>query len=227
MYTPPHFHEDRPEVLHALIREFPLAALVTATPAGLEATHIPFLLVDGVLRGHVARANPIANAANAPALAIFQGPQHYISPSWYETKKTDARVVPTWNYIAVHAHGAIRTFTDKDRLLAIVAALTAHFESGQPAPWSIRDAPPAYIDKLLHAITGIEIPIDRLEGKWKVSQNRPAPDRASVAEALAGHPMAAAIKAAYARVSAPAPDAASTPPAPVHRPKSQRRSTGP
>ena len=196
MYTPSHFHEDRPEVLHALIREFPLATLVTTTPTGLTATHIPFLLDNGVLRGHVARANPIASAANAAAIAIFHGPQHYISPAWYASKQADPRVVPTWNYIAVHAHGPIRPFTDKTRLLEIVADLTSHFESQRSNPWSIHDAPPEYIDKLLNAITGIEIPIERLEGKWKVSQNRPDEDRASVIDSLGDHPMAAAVKAA-------------------------------
>ncbi|MFN0105154.1 MAG: FMN-binding negative transcriptional regulator [Bryobacteraceae bacterium] len=196
MYTPPHFREDRIDVLHSLIGQFPLATLVTTTPAGLEATHIPFLLENGILRGHVARDNPIANAGGAPALAIFQGPQHYISPSWYASKSSDSRVVPTWNYVAVHAHGPIRTFTDKAGLLRIVSDLTLHFESRQAAPWSIHDAPPEYIDKLLNAITGVEISIERLEGKWKVSQNRPGEDRVSVMEALSGHPMAAAIKAA-------------------------------
>jgi len=193
MYTPAHFREDRPEVLHALIREFPLGTLVTTTADGLSANHIPFLLEDGVLRGHVARANPVAEG---PALVIFHGPQHYISPSNYATKKSDPRVVPTWNYVAVHAHGSIRTFTDTARLLKIVADLTAHFEGQRTEPWSIHDAPPEYIDKLLNAITGIEIPIERLEGKSKVSQNRPAADRLSVIEALADHPMSAAVKAA-------------------------------
>jgi len=194
MYTPAHFQEDRPEVLHALIRQFPLATLVTATASGFDATHVPFLLEDGVLRGHVARANPIANAASA--LAIFQGPQHYISPSWYASKEHDPRVVPTWNYIAVHAHGPIRSFTDKTRLFQIVADLTAYFEKDNPNPWSIQDAPAEYIDKMLNAITGIEIPIERLEGKWKVSQNRLVEDRKSVIDALNDHPMAAAVKAA-------------------------------
>ncbi len=196
MYTPSHFHEERPEVLRALIEEFPLATLVITTSSGFEATHIPFLLNNGVLRGHVARANPIANASGAAAIAIFQGPQHYISPAWYASKQSDPRVVPTWNYIAVHAHGPIRPFTDKTRLLQIVADLTSHFESQRANPWSIDDAPPEYIDKLLNAITGIEIPIERLEGKWKVSQNRPVEDRASVIDALGDHPMAAAVKAA-------------------------------
>ena len=194
MYTPAHFQEDRPEVLHALIRQYPLATLVTANDAGMDATHVPFLLENGVLRGHVARANPIAGAATA--LAIFQGPQCYISPRWYASKQTDARVVPTWNYVAVHAHGPMRTFTDRNRLFQVVADLTAHFESASPDPWSIHDAPPDYIDKMLNAIIGIEIPIERLEGKWKVSQNRNMTDRLSVIDALNDHPMAAAVKAA-------------------------------
>lgn len=196
MYTPPHFQEQRPEMLHALIGEFPLATLAVAAPDGLEATHIPFLLRDGVLIGHVARANPLARLDGAPALAIFQGPEHYISPNWYASKPTEPRVVPTWNYVAVHVHGPLRTFNDKDRLLDIVTALTARFEQSQPEPWSVTDAPPEFIDKLLNAITGIEIPIARIEGKWKVSQNRPAGDRHSVAEALAGHPMGAAVREA-------------------------------
>lgn len=194
MYSPPYFVEDRPEVLHGLIRTFPLATLVTVTADGLEATHVPFLLENGVLRGHVARVNPITTGARA--LAIFQGPQHYISPNFYASKHTEPRVVPTWNYIAVHAHGPIRTFTDPAALRALVTALTEQMESTQPRPWSVSDAPAEYIDKMLNAISGIEIPIERLEGKWKVSQNRPETDRRSTAEALADHPMGAAIKAA-------------------------------
>lgn len=188
--------EEQSDVLYALIRDQPLATLVAALPAGLEATHIPFLVEDGVLRGHVARANPLAGAEGCAALAIFSGPQHYVSPSWYPSKAEDPRVVPTWNYIAVHARGIIRTFNDKERLLEFVSTLTSHFESAQSKPWSIHDAPREYIDKMLNAITGIEIPIDRLEGKWKMSQNRPDADRIGVAEALGDHPMAAAIKAA-------------------------------
>lgn len=196
MYTPPHFREDRPDVLLAFIEQYPLSTLVTTTPAGLEATHIPFLIEDGVLRGHVARANPIADAAGQPALAIFHGPHHYISPSFYASKPADPRVVPTWNYISVHAHGPIRTFSGKARLLELVTALTRRMEDSRREPWAVADAPPEYIDKLLNAITGIEIPISRLEGKWKVSQNRPAQDRLSVAEALAGHPIGDAVKEA-------------------------------
>ena len=196
MYTPAQFVEDRAEVLHALIADFPLATLVAAGPEGLEATHIPLLLEDGVLRGHVARGNPLARFAGCAAVAIFQGPQAYISPGYYESKKSDARVVPTWNYIAVHAHGVMATFTEPERLRELVARLTAKMESGRAEPWSIDDAPVAYIEKLCNGITGIEIPVARIEGKWKVSQNRPEMDRRSVAEALAGHPMGAAVKAA-------------------------------
>jgi transcriptional regulator len=196
MYTPPHFREERPEILQACMEQYPLATLVAATPAGLEATHVPLLVRDGVLLGHVARANPLADLDGAPVVAIFQGPEHYISPGWYASKAEDPRVVPTWNYIAVHAHGALRTFRDPDRLLAVVTALTERHEAPRPEPWKVTDAPAGYIEKLLNAITGIEIPVERLEGKWKVSQNRPAGDRASVAEALAGHPMGAAVKAA-------------------------------
>ncbi len=196
MYTPPYFREDRPEVLLAFIEQYPLSTLVTTTSSGLEATHVPFLIENGVLRGHVARANPIAGSAGQAALAIFHGPNHYVSPSYYATKPADPRVVPTWNYISVHAHGFIRTFTDKPRLLELVTALTGQMEALRPEPWAVADAPAEYIDKLLSAITGVEIPISRLEGKWKVSQNRPFQDRLSVAEALAGHSIAEAIKEA-------------------------------
>jgi transcriptional regulator len=195
MYTPPLFREDRPEVMEALLREYPLATLVVMLGDGMEATHVPLLLRDGVLVGHVARGNPIAGADGVAAIAIFHGPQHYVSPGFYATKAQDPRVVPTWNYIAVHAHGTLRTFTEPSRLRTVVADLTAFFEGQRAEPWHIDDAPGAYIDKLLGAITGIEIPIVRWEGKWKVSQNRPLADRESVAEALADHPMGVAVKA--------------------------------
>jgi transcriptional regulator len=195
MYTPPLFREDRPEVMEALLREYPLATLVVMLGDGMEATHVPLLLRDGVLVGHVARGNPIARADGAAAIAIFQGPQHYVSPGFYATKADDPRVVPTWNYVAVHAHGTLRTFTEPERLRAVVADLTAHFEGQRAAPWHIDDAPGDYIDKMLGAITGIEIGVERLEGKWKVSQNRPLVDRESVGEALGDHPMGAAVKA--------------------------------
>jgi transcriptional regulator len=184
VYTPPHFKESSPEALHGVIRRFPLATLVVPTASGLEATHVPMLLEEGVLRGHVARANPLWHAATGEALAIFQGPQHYISPNFYASKQSDARVVPTWNYIAVHAYGPLRAFDDADELRRVVTALTDTFEAGSEHPWRVSDAPVEYIDRLLGAIVGLEIPIARLEGKWKASQNRSADDRASVRAAL-------------------------------------------
>lgn len=196
MYTPPLFREDRPEVLEGLLRKYPLATLVVAMAEGMEATHIPLLLRDGVLVGHVARGNPIAEADGMAAVAIFHGPEHYISPGLYATKASDPRVVPTWNYVAVHVHGTVRTFTEPERLRAVVADLTAYFEGQRAEPWHIDDAPGEYVDKLLGGITGISIAVERVEGKWKVSQNRPAADRDSVAEALGEHPMGAAVKAA-------------------------------
>jgi len=195
VYTPAHFREDSPDALHAVMRRFPLATLVVPTAQGLEATHVPMLLEDGVLRGHVARSNPIWHAATGEALAIFQGPQRYISPNFYATKRTDARVVPTWNYVAVHAYGTLRAFESANELLRIVTALTDAFEAPSEHPWLVSDAPREYIDKLLGAIIGLEIPIARIEGKWKLSQNRPAEDRASVRTALGDEEMARWIDA--------------------------------
>ena len=187
MYLPPHFQEDRPEVLRALMAEFPLAALVTLTPAGLIANHIP-LLYDpepapwGTLRGHVARANRQWQdfQPDTEALAIFQGPQAYISPNWYPTKQEHGRAVPTWNYATVHAYGRLTAFADPRGLRRFLDALTATHEAAEPKPWAPADAPPDYIDGLLRAIVGIEIAVTRLEGKWKVSQNQPAPNRDGV-----------------------------------------------
>lgn len=190
MYTPAHFKENSPEALHAVMRRFPLATLVIPTTQGLEATHVPFLLEDGVLRGHVARANPIWHAATGEALAIFRGPQRYISPNFYASKRSDARVVPTWNYVAVHVYGTLQAFDDAVELRRVVTALTDTFEASSEHPWRVSDAPAEYIDKMLAAIVGIEIPIARIEGKWKLSQNRPAEDRASVKSALSDDEMA-------------------------------------
>ena len=186
MYNPPHFREERIEVLHDFIRAHPLAALVTAGPAGLEANHLPLILdVDaGVLRGHVSRANTIWKESRPEALAIFTGPDHYISPSWYPSKQEHGRVVPTWNYTAVHVRGTLNFFEDATRLRAIVEELTAIHEAEFPQPWKVADAPPEFVEGLLKAIVGFELQIASLEGKWKASQNRPEADRVSVAEAL-------------------------------------------
>ena len=191
MYLPSHFAETRVDVLHALIRQHPLAALVTFGPDGLDANHIPFEIDPepapfGTLRGHVARANPVWREASTDveALAIFQGPQAYISPAWYATKRETGKVVPTYNYVVVHARGRVRIIDDPVWLRALVGRLTERFEAGRPAPWSVTDAPADYVDKQVRAIVGIEIPIARLVGKWKVSQNRPAADRDGVVREL-------------------------------------------
>jgi transcriptional regulator len=191
MYLPTHFHETRVEVLHQLIREHPLGALVTLAPTGLDANHIP-LEIDpepspfGTLRGHIARANPLWRelSREVDALVIFQGPGGYISPGWYPTKGETGKVVPTWNYAVVHAHGTPRFIDDRAWLRDFVTRLTDRHEAARSEPWRVTDAPADYIDTMLGAIIGVEIPITRLVGKWKVSQNRGAQDRQGVVEGL-------------------------------------------
>jgi transcriptional regulator len=192
MYRPAHFREDRPELLEAFVAAHPLGALVLATPGGLVANHIPMLLVrdaagHAVLRGHVARANELWRvvAAGAPALVLFGGAQHYVTPSWYPSKRATGEVVPTWNYAVVHAHGPIRFIADRDWLLTLVGTLTDRNERQRIAPWRVADAPAAYLERMLGAIVGFEIAVERLEGKFKASQNRTAEDRAGVATGLA------------------------------------------
>jgi transcriptional regulator len=191
VYNPPHFEESRPEVLRQLIATHPLGALVTLTSTGLDANHIPFEFADegpfGTLRGHVARANPVWKdfVGGTDALVIFQGPQSYITPTWYVASKPETgKVVPTYNYCVVHAHGPLRAIDDPLWLRAMVTRLTQRFEGTRPAPWLVSDAPEDFLAKQLAAIVGIEIPIARLVGKWKVSQNRPEADRAGVARGL-------------------------------------------
>ena len=193
MYQPPHFREDRLDVQHALIRAQSLGLLITAGPGGLQANPVPFLIdADGsqlgTLRAHVARANPQWHelAAIAECLVVFQGPQTYISPSLYPTKHEHGKVVPTWNYITVHAWGRPQVIDDVTWLRRQVDDLTAHNEAARPAPWTVSDAPESYVAAQLKGIVGIEIPIARIEGKWKVSQNRPAVDRAGVVAGLRG-----------------------------------------
>jgi transcriptional regulator len=181
MYLPAHFEETRPELLHALLCAHPLATWVVQGDGGLLVNHIPFLLDTtrgrhGTLIGHVARANPVWRSLG-PSVAVFQGAQAYISPSWYPTKRAHGKVVPTWNYAVVHAHGVPRAIESSDEVLAIVTRLTQTHEADSAVPWAVSDAPGDYIDQMLKAIVGIEIPIERWVGKWKVSQNRSAPDR--------------------------------------------------
>jgi transcriptional regulator len=191
MYLPKHFEEARVEVLHELIRAHPLGALVTLGADGLEANHIPFEVDPdpapfGTLRGHVARANPVWRelSRGADALVIFQGPATYVSPSWYPSKQEGGKVVPTWNYAVVHAYGTLRAVDDPAWLRAFVEKLTDRHEAGRAARWKVTDAPADYVDKMVTAIVGIELPIARVLGKWKVSQNRPARDREGVVAGL-------------------------------------------
>ena len=189
MYVPPAFAEERPEVLLDFVDAHPLGVLVTASPA-LYATHLPLLLDRtrgpfGVLQGHVARANPHAGSRSiGEALVIFAGPDAYITPGWYASKAEHGRVVPTWNYVAVHATGTLRFVDDPAYLLGHVAALSRRHEAARERPWSVDDAPPGYVEKLARDIVGVEVEIARLEGKWKMSQNRPAADIAGVIEGL-------------------------------------------
>jgi transcriptional regulator len=191
MYNPPHFREDRVPVLHEAIRRAGLATLVTSGPDGLVANHVPLLLDAepapyGTLHGHFARGNPQwRNAPDGEALAIFLGPDAYVTPSWYPTKRATGEVVPTWNYVAIHAYGRLGFFDDADRLLALVTRLTRRHETARAAPWSVSDAPDDYVRGQLQGIIGFAMPITRLKGKWKMSQNRPAEDRAGVADGLA------------------------------------------
>jgi transcriptional regulator len=189
VYVPPLFKEDRIDVLHDAIRASGLATLVTLTAGGLIASHVPLLLDSepapyGTLTGHLARPNPQARGAVGDALVIFQGLDAYITPSWYATKRGTGKVVPTWNYVAIHATGPITFFDDPDRLLKVVTRLTEKQEVGRDAPWAVSDAPADYTQGMLKGIVGFAIPVTRLEGKWKMSQNRPAEDRAGVMAGL-------------------------------------------
>jgi transcriptional regulator len=203
MYQPPHFREDRLAVQHALIRTHSLGLLVTAGPGGLQANHVPFLIdadgsEHGTLRVHLARANPQLQELTTvtECLVVFQGPQQYISPSLYPTKREHGKVVPTWNYITVHAWGQPRVIDDAAWLRRQVEDLTLHKEGSRPAPWTVSDAPEQFVAAQLKGIIGIEIPIARIEGKWKVSQNRPAVDQTGVVAGLRGNGDDAEIMAA-------------------------------
>jgi transcriptional regulator len=199
MYLPKHFEQPDREALIALMRDRPLATLVIATSDGPTADLIPLEYVadagaHGTLRGHVARANPLWKHAGAQALAVFTGPEAYISPGWYPSKREHGKVVPTWNYTMVQAHGALQVHDDTTWLRALVGQLTTRHEAAQAQPWSVSDAPEDYVQQMLRAIVGIEIELVSLVGKWKVSQNRSAADRAGVADGLAAiDPASAAL----------------------------------
>jgi len=191
MYLPGHFEETRIDILHQLIRERPLATMVTLGSTGLNANHIPFELGPepapmGTLRGHVARANPVWHdfTPEIDTLVIFHGPSTYVSPSWYPTKQTTGEVVPTYNYTAVHVYGRPKIIDDPQWLRGLVSRLTERFETARSDPWKVTDAPNAFIEKQLRAIVGIEMTISQLQGKWKASQNRPEGDREGVVNGL-------------------------------------------
>ena len=191
MYIPQAFEETDVEVMHGLIRARPLATLVTLSSNGLNANHIPLHLSEspapfGALWGHVARANPILDdlAKDVEALAVFHGPDTYITPSWYATKPETGRVVPTWNYVVVHAYGYLRVVDDPVWLRTQLDALTTQSEAPFAEPWAVSDAPEEFIERLKGAIVGVEMVITRLQGKWKVSQNQPSQNQASVIAGL-------------------------------------------
>lgn len=191
MYTPPAFRDDDRDSIRATIRAARLATFITATADGILATPLPLYLDEtegehGVLYGHLARANPQGRtAAIGDGLAIFMGPDAYITPSWYATKQETGKVVPTWNYIGVHAYGPVEFFDDPARLLEAVTRLTNIHEGERAVPWGVSDAPPDFIQAQLRGIIGIRMPITRLEGKRKMSQNRSLADRTQVAAGLA------------------------------------------
>jgi len=204
MYRPPHFEQPDIETMHELIRNRPLATLVTLDSNGINANHIPLHLSPtpepfGVLRGHIARANPLWHdlVSNVETLAIFHGPDAYISPSWYATKQEAGKVVPTWNYAVVHAYGYLRIIDDAVWVRAQLEALTQHHEAAFPEPWAVADAPEDFTEKLIGAVVGIEMVITRLMGKWKVSQNQPPQNRRSIIDGLnaSGQSEAAAMAA--------------------------------
>ena len=195
MYLPSAFRQDDLAELHAQMQASPFALLTSAGSEGVQASHLPLLLEPGegefgTLYGHFARANPHWRElqGGAEALAVFSGPDAYISPGWYPAKAEHGKVVPTWNYIAVHARGPVELIEEPEHLLQIVSRLSDQHENGRERPWAVSDAPRDYIDTMLRAIVGFALPIRRLEGKWKLGQNRSAADQAGVRDGLAASP---------------------------------------
>jgi transcriptional regulator len=191
MYQPPHFREDDLATQHQLIRAHPLGLLITASAGGPVANPVPIHLdagasEKGVLRLHLAKANGQWRDIQdgAPVLAVFQGANSYVTPSWYQTKQETGKVVPTWNYAIVQVRGPARVIDDADWLLAQINAITGQHEGGREKPWAVHDAPDDFIRMQLKGIIGVEIEIASIEGKWKVSQNRPVADREGVAAGL-------------------------------------------
>jgi transcriptional regulator len=188
MYQPAHFQQTDTAVWQTLVHTQPFATLVTPAGAGFTADHLPleFDAASNRLQGHVARANPLwREAQGREVLAIFHGPQAYITPAWYAAKQEHGKVVPTWNYAVVHLHGRLEAGGDTTWLRGLVERLTTRHEAARAQPWAVADAPADYIEQMLKAIVGIRIEVTRVEAKWKLSQNRSAADRAGVAQGLA------------------------------------------
>lgn len=199
MYVNPRHRLTDPDAIFSLMETNPLGAWVCLVQQGLVANHVPFVLDRsrgrfGTLLGHVARANTVWHELGpaTPSVVMFQGPQAYITPGWYPGKAAHGKVVPTWNYVVAHAHGVARAIEDRDWLLGMLNRLTAVHEARRALPWRVADAPASFIDKLLRAIVGIEIPIDRLEGKLKASQDEALPDRLGTVRGLQEEPSDAA-----------------------------------
>jgi transcriptional regulator len=207
MYQPDHHREDRLAVQHDLIAAHPFGLLISTGVQGIEANGLPFLLQRGrgplgQLQAHIARANPQwRDLDGLPVLVVFQGPQAYISPSHYQTKQDTGKVVPTWNYVMVQARGVVRVLSELEWIETQIGALTQTHEARRAHPWAVNDAPRPYIEAQMRGILGLEIDITALEGKWKVSQNRPEADRRGVAEGLTdAHPDMAALVRRYGQV---------------------------
>lgn len=190
MFQPPHFREDRLDVLHDLIRAHPLGLLISQNESGLIADPIPFQIVsdsskNGTLQAHMSRANPhwktLTEAPEQQVLIVFQGPQAYVTPSWYETKRQTAKVVPTWNYAIVQARGRAEIIHDTAWLATQIRSLTDSHEADRTEPWQVSDAPEKFVEAQIRGIVGLRVEIEQIDGKWKMSQNRPEADRAGVA----------------------------------------------
>lgn len=193
MFKPPLFSEDRVEVMHELMRAHPFATLVSSATGQLSADHVPLVIhpeasEHGVIRGHIAKANPLWRETQGDdaisVLAIFQGPQSYVTPSWYPSKAAHGKVVPTWNYVVVHARGALQFTNEPHWLMAHLTELTFRHESHRPSPWAVTDAPEDFVQRQLKGLVGFEIEIETLEGNWKVSQNKNERDRVGVERGL-------------------------------------------
>ncbi|MGI9462743.1 MAG: FMN-binding negative transcriptional regulator [Aestuariivirgaceae bacterium] len=195
MYARETSRETRTDVLIAAMREIKLCAMVSTTRDGLHATHLPFIIEQApdstvIINGHMSRNNPHWRAVAEPAetVALFQGPHSYISPGWYQTKAENGKVVPTWGYIAVHAHGRLEIIRDTEWLHAHVNALTDLHEAGRVEPWAVSDAPDDYIEVMLRGIIGVRLTVERLEGSWKLNQHRSQSDQRGAIAGLTGEP---------------------------------------